>query len=104
MPVFDILCLAASHKMRGTCFAGLRTDGGGWIRPCASTEWGELYPSHYRLPDGDAPRVLDVIRIEFEDPQPVPHQPENWLIADAPWQLIHRGLPEDLAPLLAASL
>ena len=30
MPVFDILCLANSNKMRGSCIAGLRLDGGGW--------------------------------------------------------------------------
>jgi putative nucleic acid modification protein with dual OB domain len=103
MPVFDILCLAASYKLRGTCVAGLRTDGGGWIRPCARTRHGELYPIHYRV-QGGAPRVLDVIRISFDGPHPAAHQPENWLIADAPWQLIHRGLPDDLAPLLKASL
>lgn len=103
MPVFDILCLAASYKLRGTCIAGLRTDGGGWIRPCARTQHGELYPIHYRV-QGGAPRVLDVIRISFEGPQPAAHQPENWIIADEPWRLIHRGLPDDLAPLLRANL
>jgi hypothetical protein len=103
MPVLDILCLASSYKHRGTCVAGLRTDGGGWIRPCARTAHGELYPIHYRV-QGVAPRVLDVIRISFEGPQPAAHQPENWFIADAPWQLIHRGLPDDLAPLLRSSI
>lgn len=104
MPDFDILCLAASYKHRGTCIAGLRIDGGGWIRPCARTQRGEVYPVHYRLQDGSAPRVLDVIRISFEGPQPAAHQPENWLIADEPWQLIHRELPHELASLLKKSL
>jgi hypothetical protein len=104
MPTFDILCLAASYKRRGLCVAGLRTDGGGWIRPCARTQYGELYPVHYCMNGGGAPRVLDVIRIPFAGPRPEMHHPENWLIADEPWQLIHRGLPDHLAPLVAASI
>jgi hypothetical protein len=104
MPIFDIICLAASNKRRGLCVAGLRTDGGGWIRPWARTEYGELYPVHYSLGPGGAPRVLDVIRIPFVGPRPEVHHPENWLIADEPWQLIHRGLPDQLVPLVAASI
>jgi hypothetical protein len=104
MQVFEILCLAASYKMRGTCVAGIRTDGGGWIRPCGHSEHGELHPTDYELEGGGTPRVLDVLKIEFEDPDPLPHQPENWLVAAEPWQLIDRGLTDRVLPLLQSAI
>ncbi len=104
MPVFDILCLANSKKMRGSCIAGLRMDGGGWVRPVAPTQHGELHPGHHRLQDGSCPRLLDRIRISFIERKPSAHQPENWLIADQPWRLISRGSSTEFAPLLQAHL
>ena len=101
MPTFDILCLANSHKRGGSCVAGLRLDGGGWIRPVApKTPHGELYPVHYILQDGTYPQLFDRIRIPFIGRRASAHQPENWLIADEPWQLIGRGLSAELMPLL----
>ncbi len=35
MPQFGIICLANSRKNGGHCVAGLRMDGGGWLRPSA---------------------------------------------------------------------
>lgn len=104
MPVFDILCLANSNKMRGSCIAGLRLDGGGWIRPVARTPHGELYPAHYILQDGSCPQLFDRIRISFIERSASAHQPENWLIADEPWQLVSRGLSAESAPLLESHL
>jgi hypothetical protein len=104
MPVLDILCLANSNKMRGSCIAGLRLDGGGWIRPVARTPHGELYPAHYILPDGSCPQLFDRIRISFIERRALSHQPENWLIADQPWQLVSRGLSAESAALLESHL
>lgn len=104
MPVFEILCLANSNKMRGSCIAGLRLDGGGWIRPVARTPHGELYPAHYILQDGSCPQLFDRIRISFLERSPSAHQPENWEIADQPWQLISRGLTAESAALLKSHL
>jgi len=67
---FNILCLANSNKMRGTCIAGLRVDGGGWIRPVARTTHGELYPVHYILDHGSCPQLFDLLRIHLTDPSP----------------------------------
>jgi hypothetical protein len=100
MPIFDILCLATSNKMRGSCIAGLRLDGGGWIRPVASTPHGELYPAHYLMQDGSVPQLFDSIRISFLELRASAHQPENWLIADQPWQLVSRGLSAESTALL----
>ena len=70
--------------------AGLRTDGGGWIRPVASTPDGTLFPQHYTLTDGSQAKVLDVARIGLKEPRPEPHQPENWVISEKKWRLIAR--------------
>ena len=104
MPVLDILCLANSNKMRGSCIAGLRLDGGGWIRPVAGTPHGELYPAHYILQDGSCPQLFDRIRISFIEQRASTHQPENWLIADQPWRLVSRGLSAECAALLESHL
>ena len=105
MPVFDILCLANSNKRSGSCIAGLRLDGGGWIRPVAArTRHGELYPAHYILQDGSCPQLFDRIRISFRERRVSAHQPENWLISDRSWELVSRGLFPEFAPLLQSNL
>jgi hypothetical protein len=104
MPRLEILCLANSSKRRGACIAGLRMDGGGWVRPVARTEHGELYPAHFVLADGGCPRIFDRILIPVAEARPAVHQPENWLIADAPWELVSRGLTAEAAALLEAHL
>jgi hypothetical protein len=104
MPTFDILCLANSIKRRGCCIAGLRLDGGGWIRPVALTPYGALFPEHCILQDRSYPQLFDQIRISLIEPRASAHQPENWLIADRPWQLIRRGLSAESAPLLESHL
>lgn len=104
MPVFDVLCLANSNKMRGSCIAGLRLDGKGWNRPVAPTPHGEVYPAHYILPDGSCPQIFDRLRISFLEPAALAHQPENWLIAGRPWELVSRGLTAESAALLESHL
>lgn len=100
----EIICLANSNKYNGRCIAGIRADGKGWIRPVAETSHGQLYPNHYRLQDGSHPTVLDVLRIGLESHNPLPHQAENWRIADSPWKLICRPLPQRFMRVLRTSL
>jgi len=38
MPSVDLICLANSHKWNFRCVAGLRVDGGGWVRPVSDKE------------------------------------------------------------------
>ena len=42
MPSLDLICLANSSKLGSRCLAGLRVDGGGWVRPVSNQEYGEL--------------------------------------------------------------
>lgn len=106
----EIICLANSRKRGGRCLAGLRTDGGGWVRPVSAQPDGELQPSHHQFQGGEA-RVLDKLRVDLAKPLPKPHQPENWLLEGRwynPWHKACRrvGRPDasDVTPLLLASL
>lgn len=97
VPTVDLICLANSRKRGGRCVAGLRADGGGWIRPVGPDLDGELEPRHYRLDDGTDARILDVIRVGLREPRPRPHQPENWLVAAHPrWHKVARPAARQL--------
>ena len=87
----DIICLAYSRKHNGRCIAGLRLDGGGWVRPVADTRDGALQPCHFRMEDGREPRVLDVLRIPLALRRPAPHQPENWIVGPGSWAVLDRS-------------
>lgn len=100
----EIVCFANSRKWGGRCIAGLRTDGGGWVRPVAPTERGELYPQHYLLEDRSEPRLLDVLAIRVRERRPEPHQPENWLIEEEPWIRVRRLTSAELASLVNSNL
>ena len=85
--------------------AGLRVDGGGWVRPLApNTTHGQLYPQHMQLEDGSEPQVLDVVGVDLREHKPAPGQPENWIIGPKPWTLWDRPAPEWLDPVLSAGL
>lgn len=94
MVFVDVICMAHSKKWGGWCIAGLRTDGAGWVRPVVESSYGQLYPSHMKLPDGSQPRTLDLLRIPFKEPRPSKSQPENWLVSTEPWTLLARPAPE----------
>lgn len=100
----EIICLANSRKLSGRCVAGLRIDGQGWIRPVGPAQDGTLYTRHYTLDDGTEAKVLDILRIDIASPRPQPHQPENWLVGNIPWQLIARPAPESSLPILYSHL
>jgi len=101
VPSVDLICLANSYKLNYRCVAGLRVDGGGWVRPVSDKEHGELEYSQYRLPDHSEPHLLDVIRIGLSHPQPLPHQPENWIMDDSAWSLVERSASADRAHVVA---
>ena len=101
MPSVDLICMANSYKLNHRCVAGLRVDGGGWVRPVSDKEHGELEYSQYRLPDHSEPHLLDVIRIGLSHPQPLPHQPENWIMDDSAWSLVERSASADRAHVVA---
>ena len=106
MPILDFVCLANSRKMGEHCVAGIRTDGAGWIRPVSNSADGELTTQQCRLSDGTQPVPLDIVRVEVTQHRPKAHQPENWLVAGTPWELVGKIKPAEaylqLQPVLAA--
>jgi hypothetical protein len=104
MPSVDLICLANSYKTGSRCLAGLRVDGGGWVRPVSNREHGEVQYSQYRLPDHSEPHLFDVIRVGLLRAAPAPHQPENWLVDGSAWELVERPAAADRAYVVAASV
>jgi hypothetical protein len=104
VPSVDLICLANSYKWHSRCLAGLRVDGGGWVRPVSDHEHGELQYSQYRLPDHTEPHLLDVIRVGLLRHQPLPHQPENWLVDNSAWTLLERPASADHVRLVSAAV
>src|ERR1022692_1954860 len=103
MPSVDLICLANSYKWHSRCLAGLRVDGGGWVRPVSDREHGELQYSQYRLPDHSEPHLFDVIRVGLSHRQPTPHQPENWLVNNSAWALLERPASVDHVHVVSAA-
>lgn len=105
MPDVDIVCLANSRKLSGRCVAGLRLDGGGWLRPVSGPEFsGTLSVVDYLLDDDSEAALLDILRISVIEAAPEPHQPENWLIAPSRWRLVERHALSAALPLLQSAL
>jgi hypothetical protein len=82
-----LIVLANSVKRSGRCLAGkevVRTGGqwkaGGWIRPVATPDGGEvpLYGMQQAL--GYNPNLLEILEIPFDRAASLPDQPENWLL------------------------
>ena len=100
----EILCLAWSRKRGGRCLAGVRTDGGGWVRPAGDG-------AEAALPENVEVRVFDLLRVSLSQHCPKPHQPENWQLRRVwynPWhkpcRLVARLPPEGIVARLQAHL
>lgn len=105
MGAAEIICMANSRKLGGRCIAGLKTDGGGWVRPVSADQGGALLPHQCRVDDGTEARTLDVIRLDLSGPLPQSYQPENWLVSNKmPWRLISRPAPESLIQIICSNL
>ncbi|MDA1128420.1 MAG: hypothetical protein O2913_06960, partial [Chloroflexi bacterium] len=73
----EFVCLANSRLQNGRSIAGLRTDGGGWVRIVGKN--GPLGRSIYTMEGGKEVGLLDVVRAQTTGPQPVNNQPENYV-------------------------
>lgn len=105
VPFVEVLCLANSQKHGGRCAAGLRTDGGGWVRPIGRNALRVLLPKHYTLNNGSEAMPLDLLRVPLGPPCPQPHHPEDCFLHPRAWQLVARPAPREIAvPLLKAHL
>jgi hypothetical protein len=88
-----MLVVANSRKMGGRCVAGVSLHTGRFVRPVSPHGDGELSEVECWV-GGRTPRLLDVVSFAHRGPDGDPAQPENVVIADAPWKLEgpgHRG-------------
>jgi len=83
-----IVCLANSRKISGKCIAGKEIETGEWIRPVSNSEHGELNQSQIEYSNGEAPKLLDVIKISFKEKKTLFNQPENILITEEKWEKV----------------
>jgi hypothetical protein len=51
---------------------------------------GTLTCFDYKLGQNDEPRPFDVLRVGVRQQKAQPHQPENWVIDETPWELVRR--------------
>jgi hypothetical protein len=101
MPIKEVVCLAYSRKMGGSCFAGIELATGLWIRAVGKYANGALADIDCYMAVGNNPYVipslLDVIEIDFISAQPSLAQPENWKISGAEWKRLRRADTADIA-------
>jgi hypothetical protein len=90
-----IVCLANSRKHSGRCVAGREVIRGGyssWIRPISGRPYGEISEEDSRYENGQAPQVLDIIRIPMLTPAGQTYQRENHVIDDRYyWEKVGTG-------------
>jgi len=85
----DIICLANSRKFSGRCIAGKAFDDGwvgGWIRPVARNETGELSVKEIQYRDGNVPRLLDIMTLSLGRRHPHSYQTENYHVDGKTWR------------------
>lgn len=96
-----IICLANSRKISGRCVAGKEVDVtgvGGWVRPVSARDNGELSELDRRFKDGKDPRLLDIVTIPMQKPNPHGFQVENHVIDDKYyWTKVRTATANELA-------
>ena len=81
-----ILVVANSRKTGGRCVAGVSLRNGRLVRPVSPRGNGELSDRECGV-GGRTPRLLEVVSFAHRGPEDDPAQPENVVIANAPWKL-----------------
>jgi hypothetical protein len=99
MTTVNLLVLASSRKGGGRCIAGYDLEAERWIRPVSDLADGALMIEHCGI-EGAWPEVLDIVRIEINQPRPLAWQPENWSLTGAPWERIDRLDPARASDVL----
>jgi hypothetical protein len=94
-----ILVVANSRKTGGRCVAGISLHSRRLVRPISPYGTGELSDRECGV-HGRTPRLLEVVSFAHRGPNGDPAQPENVVIADAPWKLEGHANPRKALELL----
>lgn len=101
---YQIVCLANSKKPGGRCVAGKISVGQHryhWIRPVAPRQNRTITLQDQAYPNGEYPKLLDVMKITCKGYQPRTFQQENHVIdADIYWEYIGQLNPDQLNMLV----
>lgn len=90
MTAVTLVCLANSRRSGGRCVAGITIPDHRWVRP-VNLGGAALSLLDTICQDGSVPQVLDVISMSLARPEPLYHQPENWIIAPGhQWRKVGR--------------
>lgn len=96
----EIVCLANSRRVCNRCVAGLELTEEGfgeWVRPVSkNSSEGEVTELERQYENGEEPKLLDVMDIEFSQPKPDGHQQENHIISNERWKLKKRLSWDDI--------
>ena len=108
----QMVILAKSYKQGGWCIAGRQvtlnrerteyTHTSHWIRPESKNAQthGALTDADCEYEDGSAPKVYDLVELDFVERRAAPGQPENELIANTPWRKLGEIQKQDVSLFL----
>ena len=85
MPYIDFICLAASIREGGMCYAGKEVGTGRWVRPITSTAQPEIAHIHKIYRPGEYAAIGDVIRCPNLGAAPDEWQTENFIRGTQRW-------------------
>jgi putative nucleic acid modification protein with dual OB domain len=98
----ELVCLANSIKLGEFCFAGVDVATSEWIRLIGSGQHGAVTRVEQKLEDGRIASLLDIVSVPLAYPEPVPGQPENWILGDGAWEYAGKLAGDEAADLLAS--
>jgi hypothetical protein len=81
----EIVCLAASSRPGGLCYAGKEVQAKTWLRPVGDRATHEIKPWE-RLVGHQPALPGDTVRIPLDRADPKTYQTENHVISGKPWQ------------------
>ncbi|MDQ2893668.1 MAG: hypothetical protein M3R64_11360 [Pseudomonadota bacterium] len=98
MPTKTIVCLAASKKHGGFCYAGKDADGV-WIRPVSDDEGHAISPYWRVVGKGDPAVVGDRLRMTLGAAKPTDWQTENYEHVEEHWRRVGKASYADIVAL-----
>lgn len=99
--VMRIICLAASRKHLGYCYAGIDAQLGRWIRPVSDRVGHEISDFERTTLQGQRATVLDILNVSLVSANPYGFQSENHINdATRRWEKIGVATFDQIQPFV----